>query len=138
MGGDEWNGAVALLKAWLAHQPAPMAIAVVLAGAFALVMFLEGLRVNFLPARKRDRNKIVSPPSRKMPDIKTSNFAGPSAPQAATTGSSFRAIKRIVPKQQRALRRVNGAPRPSVCHRIKLEMVNLEPVEQLLPLAEQG
>jgi hypothetical protein len=108
-----------------------------LAGAFSLVMFIEGLRVNFLPARKPGRSKIVSTQTREMPKIKTSNFARPSAPSSVIYGSSLHAIQRFVPKQQPALRRAYGAPRPAVCHRIKLEMVNLAPVEQAAPLAEQ-
>jgi hypothetical protein len=131
MGGAEWNGAVALLKAWLMHQPAPMPILILLAAAFSLVMFVEGLRANFLPARNAGRRKIVSPKPQDAPETKLSNVSRPTA----TFGGS--PIPRFVPKQQTALRRVYGAPRPAVCHRIKLEMVNLEPVTQGLPLADQ-
>ena len=57
MGGAEWNGAVALLGAWLTHQPAPMPVVVLLAAAFSLVMFIEGLRANFLPGRYTTRSE---------------------------------------------------------------------------------
>jgi hypothetical protein len=134
-GGDEWNGAVALLKAWLVHQPAPIPIAVMLAAAFSLVMFIEGLRVNFVPARYTTRSRIVR--TREKPESKTSNFVHPSAPHAIAHGSLLHPIPRFVPKQQPLPRRVYGAPRPTVCHRIKLEMVNLEPIAQALPLADQ-
>jgi hypothetical protein len=134
MGGAEWNGAVALLGAWLTHQPAPMPVVVLLAAAFSLVMFIEGLRANFLPGRYTTRSRIAHGSER--PESRTSNSARPSAPFAISYGSSSHAISRFVPKQQTALRRIYGAPRPAVCHRIKLEMVNLEPVMEPLPLAE--
>ena len=135
MGGAEWNGAIALLKAWLLHQPAPMPVAIVLAGAFALVMFIEGVRVNFLPARYTTRPKAVSQRTRESSEIKS--FARPYAAHSMSRESLLRARQRIVPKQQAELRRLHSALRPTICHRIKLEMVNLDPVEQPLPLAEQ-
>jgi hypothetical protein len=128
MGGAEWNGAVALLKAWLVHQPAPIPIAILLAAAFSLVMFIEGLRVNFIPARKTGRPASKPPP--ETVELKTSNFMK----QSAIAGSS----PRMRPKPQPASRRIYGAPRPAVCHRIKLEMVNLAPVEQPEALADQS
>jgi hypothetical protein len=136
MGGVEWNGAVALLKAWLAHQPAPAPVAIVLAAAFVFVMFVEGLRANFLPVRKTEPRKIGTTAVRET--IDNPIFAKSSALHAAAANSPTRAVVRFVPKQRPARRRAYGAPRPAVCHRIKLEMVNLEPVEQPIPLADPG
>jgi hypothetical protein len=96
-------------------------------------MFIEGFRANFIPARKS--GKIQKTATRELPELKKSRFAKSSAPH---TAASSRAIARFVPKPQPALRRVYGAPRPIVCHRIKLEMVNITPIEQPAALAEQG
>lgn len=136
MGGVEWNGAVALLKAWLVHQPAPAPVAIVLAAAFVFVMFVEGLRANFLPTRKTEPRKIVALPDHDKNDNPV--FMKSPALHAAATNSPTRAVVRFVPKQRPARRRVYGAPRPAVCHRIKLEMVNLDPVDRPVPLADPG
>ena len=131
MGGAEWSGAIALLKSWLVHQPAPTPIAILLAAAFLLVMFIEGLRASFLPARRTSEN---APPLPQEP----ARIAPPSGmPRAPRDGAPSRAVQRFVPKQQAAPVRAYGAPRPGIHHRIKLETVTITAIERSLPVADR-
>lgn len=104
-----WNGVIAFLSAWLAHQPPPVVIGVFLAVMFSLVMFVGGLRESFVPRSGMERRDRVV---RTSGEKKTSSLK-PRAPQIAGI-ASLQAAKRWVPKDRdRPLRRC-GVLRPTI------------------------
>lgn len=107
MSGVGWNKIWELVLKLVAQQPPAVEIAIVLAAAFSALMFVEGLRYNFVPRRKP---KPHAPPREASPSSETRTF------RSMRPGARLRLDVPRRPKRLETMVSRHSAPRPKIHH----------------------
>jgi|SRR5579864_5969383 len=101
----EWKDIFAVVSGVLARQPPPVQIFVGLGVAFILVMFVEGLRVSFLPYRLRKDVRLLEAMRAREP---SPSFAARADPEIYRAQRSSlvrnRKVVETTPRRHRVLR----------------------------------
>ena len=140
----EWKDIVTVASAVVMHQPPPVQIFVWLSVAFVLVMFVEGLRVSFLPYRFRKDVRLLEAMRTQAPSPPSMARANPEpvfVPAQRSSPIRNRKLVDATPRRHQALRpKIRRSPAsietiaPEVCElpsdlewRSKSESVPLAP-----------
>jgi hypothetical protein len=104
-----WKEIVDLVFRLVAVQPPYLKIAIGLGVAFSVLMFIEGLRANFIP-RRNEKKPAASNAGRNEPSKAVAPMPGSSVPGA------FRrpVIASRIPKRGATVAKPHRAPRPKI------------------------
>lgn len=115
MSGAGWQEIGALVVGLIAREPPFIQILISLAGAFSLLMFVEGLRVSFIPQRKSpdERRDAAAPkPVQRKPVLAAPHRSALPKPPASHPKRARKAAKPHRPPRPK-IRRAPAEPQKS-------------------------